>query len=113
MFLDHLAVAFGTVFQGYNLAYLALAVLIGLVAGALPGISITMAIVLTLPFTFGLSPAEGLTIMMGVLVGGLSGGLMSATLMGIPGTASAVATTFDGFPLARQGRPGFALGLGI
>ena len=51
--------------------------------------------------------------MMGVFVGGYSGGLISGTLLGIPGTPSSVATTFDGFPMARQGRPGLALGVGI
>jgi len=50
---------------------------------------------------------------LGVFVGGLSGGLISAQLIGIPGTPSAVATTFDGFPMARAGKPGLALGLGI
>ena len=51
--------------------------------------------------------------MIAVLVGGLSGGLMSGILTGIPGTPSSVATTFDGFPMARRGEPGFALGLGV
>jgi putative tricarboxylic transport membrane protein len=51
--------------------------------------------------------------MIGVYVGGLSGGLMSGILIGIPGTPSSVATTFDGFPMARKGEPGFALGLGV
>jgi putative tricarboxylic transport membrane protein len=69
--------------------------------------------VLTLPFTFGLSAVEGLSTMIGVFVGGLSGGLMSGILTGIPGTPSSVATTFDGFPMARKGRPGLALGIGV
>ena len=51
--------------------------------------------------------------MIGVFVGGLSGGLMSGILTGIPGTPSSVATTFDGFPMARNGRPGLALGIGV
>jgi putative tricarboxylic transport membrane protein len=51
--------------------------------------------------------------MIGVFVGGLSGGLMSGILTGIPGTPSSVATTFDGFPMARKGKPGLALGIGV
>ncbi len=85
----------------------------GLVGGAIPGITITMAIILTLPFTFGMPPLQGLATMIGVYVGGSSGGLISACLLGIPGTPSAIATTFDGFPMARNGEPGRAVWLGI
>jgi len=85
----------------------------GLMAGAIPGFTIVMGVVLVLPFTFGLTAVQGLTTMIGVLVGGLSGGLVSGILTGIPGTPSSVATTFDGFPMARNGRPGLALGIGI
>jgi putative tricarboxylic transport membrane protein len=85
----------------------------GLIAGAIPGFTIAMAIVLTLPFTFGMEPAQGLATMVSVFIGGLSGGLMAGILTGIPGTPSSVATTFDGFPMARKGQPGFALGLGV
>ncbi len=85
----------------------------GLIAGAVPGFTIAMAVVLTLPFTFGMDPVQGLATMIGVFVGGLSGGLMSGILTGIPGTPSSVATTFDGFPMARGGQPGLALGLGV
>jgi putative tricarboxylic transport membrane protein len=60
-----------------------------------------------------MSPIQGLATMMGVFVGGLSGGLMSGMLTGIPGTPSSVATTFDGFPMVRSGKPGLALGLGL
>jgi putative tricarboxylic transport membrane protein len=69
-------------------------------------------VILVLPFTFGMTPLQGIATMMGVAVGGASGGLVSACLIGIPGTPSAVATTFDGFPMARKGEPGRALGLG-
>ena len=85
----------------------------GLIAGAIPGFTIAMAVVLTLPFTFGMDAAQGIATMIGVYVGGLSGGLMSGILIGIPGTPSSVATTFDGFPMARKGEPGLALGLGV
>jgi putative tricarboxylic transport membrane protein len=85
----------------------------GLIAGAIPGFTIAMAVVLTLPFTFGMEASQGIATMIGVYVGGLSGGLMSGILIGIPGTPSSVATTFDGFPMARNGDPGYALGLGV
>lgn len=85
----------------------------GIVGGAIPGITITMTVILVLPFTFGMSPLQGLATMVGVYVGGSSGGLISACLIGIPGTPSAVATTFDGFPMTRKGEPGRAVWLGI
>jgi putative tricarboxylic transport membrane protein len=86
---------------------------VGIVGGALPGVTITMTIIVVLPFTFGLDPLQGLAAMTGVYVGGSAGGLVTAVLLGIPGTPSAIATTFDGFAMARKGAPGRALWLGI
>ena len=113
MIIENVIAAFGDVFAVTNLLLMTVGVTAGLIAGAIPGFTITMAVVLTLPFTFGLSAVEGLATMIGVFVGGLSGGLMSGMLTGIPGTPSSIATTFDGFPLARSGKPGLALGLGV
>ena len=87
--------------------------LVGVVGGALPGITITMTVIVVLPFTFGLEPLQGLSAMIGVYVGGETGGLITSCLLGIPGKPSAVATTFDGFPMAKNGEPGRALWLGI
>jgi putative tricarboxylic transport membrane protein len=91
---------------------LAIGTLAGLLGGALPGVTITMTIIIVLPFTFGLDPLAGLAAMTGVYVGGSAGGLVTASLIGIPGTPSAIATTFDGFPMARKGEPGRAVWLG-
>ncbi|MBN2286303.1 MAG: tripartite tricarboxylate transporter permease [Tissierellales bacterium] len=88
-------------------------VLGGVIAGAIPGFTITMAVVLALPFTFGMEPTQGVATIMGVSIGGLSGGLISAALLGIPGTPSSVATTFDAFPMVKNGQPGKALSIGI
>src|SRR5512134_906852 len=87
--------------------------LAGIVGGALPGVTITMTIIVVLPFTFGLDPLQGLAAMTGVYVGGSAGGLVTAILLGIPGTPSAIATTFDGHPMAKKGEPGRAIWLGI
>lgn len=86
---------------------------VGVIGGALPGVTITMTVIVILPFTFGLDPLQGLATMTGVYVGGSAGGLITACLIGIPGTPSAVATTFDGFPMARNGEPGRAIWLGV
>jgi putative tricarboxylic transport membrane protein len=85
----------------------------GIIAGAIPGFSITMAILLTFPFTFAMDPINGVALMIGVFVGGFSGGLVSGIMLGIPGTPSSVATTFDGYPMAKNGEPGRALGIGV
>jgi putative tricarboxylic transport membrane protein len=87
--------------------------LAGIVGGALPGVTITMTIIVVLPFTFGLDPLQGLAAMTGVYVGGSAGGLVTAVLLGLPGTPSAIATTFDGHPMARRGEPGRAIWLGV
>lgn len=96
-----------------TMALMMLGTFVGLLAGAIPGFTIAMAVVLVLPFTFAMSPVQGLATMIAVYVGGLSGGLMSGILTGIPGTPSSVATTFDGYPMAKSGRPGLALGIGV
>lgn len=113
MVWDNVLLAFAEIGQWQTVALMILGVGVGLLAGAIPGFTIAMAVVLTLPFTFSMEPAQGLATMISVLVGGLSGGLMAGILTGIPGTPSSVATTFDGFPMARNGEPGFALGLGV
>src|SRR5690554_81655 len=113
MLFENLVEALYSVLQFKNILLLFVGVLSGIVIGAIPGLTITMAIILVLPFTFALSPLEGLTTMLGVLVGGLSGGLFSAILIGVPGTPAAVASTFDGHPLCRSGKPGLALGIGV
>jgi putative tricarboxylic transport membrane protein len=86
---------------------------IGVIGGALPGVTITMTVIMVLPFTFGLDPLQGLAAMTGVYVGGSAGGSITASLLGIPGTPSAVATTFDGFPMTRKGEPGRAVWVGV
>jgi putative tricarboxylic transport membrane protein len=113
MFVENVAIAFAAVVTPHNILLMSIGVLAGLIAGAIPGFTITMAVVLTLPFTFGMPPVEGLSTMIGVYVGALTGGLFACALIGIPGTPSAIATTFDAFPMARAGRPGLALGIGI
>ena len=109
----NLAVAAPDLFTWSTMALMMVGTFAGLLAGAIPGFTIAMAVVLVLPFTFSMSPVQGLATMIAVYVGGLSGGLMSGILTGIPGTPSSVATTFDGYPLARSGKAGLALGIGV
>ena len=110
---DLLFSAMVNVAQVKYLLPLFLGTLAGIVGGALPGVTITMTIIVVLPFTFGLDPLQGLAAMTGVYVGGSAGGLVTAVLLGIPGTPSAIATTFDGHVMAKKGEAGRALWLGI
>lgn len=96
-----------------TLAMMLAGAIAGIIAAAIPGFTVTMAIVLTLPLTFTMDPLQGISVMLSVYVGGYTGGLISAALLGIPGTPSSVATTFDAFPMARGGEPGRALSLGV
>lgn len=111
--MDALLAGMDQLFTISTMATMLLGVVAGVIASAIPGFTITMAIVLTLPLTFTMPPLQGVATMLAVYVGGYSGGLISAALLGIPGTPSSVATTFDAFPMARAGQPGRALALGI
>ena len=88
-------------------------VVIGIIFGAIPGLSTTMAIALCLPLTFKMDMFPGLALLIGLYIGGFSGGLISAILLNVPGTAASIATCFDGHPMARKGQAGKAMGLGI
>ena len=88
----------GDLLQAKYFIPLAIGTLVGVVGGSMPGITNTMTVIMVLPFTFGLEPLQGLAAMIGVYVGGETGGLITSCLLGIPGKPSAVATTFDGFP---------------
>lgn len=94
------------------LAYMVIGVVMGLVFGAIPGLTGTMAIALCLPLTFGMDSTTAFALLIALYIGGISGGLVSAVLINIPGTPSSVATTFDGAPMARNGQAGKALGAG-
>src|SRR3989337_489763 len=111
-----LSLLFASVGEVLHLKFLiplALGTWAGMIGGAIPGVTITMTIILVLPFTFGLDPLQGLATMTGVYVGGCAGGLARASLLGVPGTPAAIATTCDGFPMTRKGQPGRAPRVGV
>ena len=78
-------------------------VAIGIIFGSIPGLSASMAVALMLPLTFSMTPSMGLNTLVAVYIGGISGGLISAILLNMPGTASSIATCFDGHPMAKRG----------
>ncbi len=86
-------------------------VLVGIIFGALPGLTATMTIAVFIPFTFGLSPFISFAFLLGLYSGAVYGGSVSAILINIPGTPSAIATSLDGYPMSREGRAGEAIGI--
>ncbi|WP_121632325.1 tripartite tricarboxylate transporter permease [Tropicibacter alexandrii] len=101
------------VFALTNFAAVIIGVVAGIVVGAMPGLSATMAISVLVPFTFGLEPLVALGLMAGIYNGAMYGGAIPAVLLRIPGTPAAVATTFDGYPMAQKGEGGFALQVAV
>jgi putative tricarboxylic transport membrane protein len=75
----------------------------GLITGALPGLTATMAVALLVPFTFAMDPTEGLIVLGAIYMACIYGGSFSAILVNTPGTPSSIGTTFDGYPMARRG----------
>ncbi|CAM9881413.1 unnamed protein product, partial [Discosporangium mesarthrocarpum] len=88
-------------------------VLLGLTVGMIPGLTISTGIIVLLPVTFVLPPDIAIALLLGVYVGGMTGGSFSAVLLNIPGTPSASATAMDGYPMAARGEAGRALGIAI
>ena len=86
-------------------------VALGLVISALPGLTVTMAIVLLLPFTFYMSASPSLGLMVGVFIGGMAGGAVSAILLNIPGNPASVVTNRDGYAMTKKGESARALGI--
>ncbi|MCI8949172.1 MAG: Tat pathway signal protein [Lachnospiraceae bacterium] len=110
---EMIGAGFASVFGLQTLLLIAAGVVLGIVFGSIPGLNTAMAVALCLPITYTLSAVDGIAMIMGLFIGGASGGLISAILLNIPGTAASIATTFDGHPMMRKGQAGKALGIGI
>ncbi len=98
-------------FSPFNLFLALVGVVLGTVIGALPGLSATMAIAVLVPFTFAMDPASGLIMLGAIYTGAIYGGAYAAILVNTPGTPSAIATTFDGYPMAKRGDGDLAMTL--
>ena len=96
-----------------TLALLVAGSLIGILFSALPGLNATLGVAVMLPLTFSLQPGSGIGFLTSIYIGAMCGGLFAATLLRIPGNASSIATTFDGYPLAQKGQPVKALATGV
>lgn len=95
--------------EGWNLLLIIFGTFLGIVFGSMPGLTATMGLALLVPFTFGMEPAAGLIMLAGIYVGAMYADAIPAILINTPGTPAAIATTFDGFPLAQKGKAQQAL----
>lgn len=102
--LEHLWLGLQNVLMIQNLLLIVAGTVSGMVMGALPGLTATMAVALLVPFTYATNPASGLALLGAIYMGCVYGGAFSAILINTPGTPSSIGTTFDGYPMARQGR---------
>ncbi len=102
-----------SLFTPVNLFFLVSGVIIGIIFGAIPGIGANTAITLLLPVSFAMSATTAIIFMASIYCGGVSGGLISAILLGIPGTNANLATVYDGYTMAKNGQASKALGIGI
>jgi len=93
------------------LALTAIGTFTGIYVGAIPGLSVTMAVSILISFTFSWDVNTALALMNGIYMGGVYGGSRMAILLNIPGTPAAIATALDGYPLAKKGEAGSAIGL--
>ncbi|PWE27580.1 Tat pathway signal protein [Pararhodobacter marinus] len=100
-------------FEPTTFLVILLATSLGIILGAIPGLSGGLGVALLLPITFGMDPHVGLAMLVSIWVGGVSGGMIGSILLGIPGSPSSIATTFDGYPMTRNGQAVKALGAAI
>lgn len=107
--VDALGGAFLQIFSSASMFYLVGGVVLGLVVGVLPGFGGTVGLAILLPFVYGLDPASGLALMIGVMAVICTADTFPAVLIGIPGSVGSQATVLDGYELAKQGQAGRAL----
>lgn len=110
-FIDGIVHGFSVAFQFQNLYLCFLGVLFGTFTGVLPGFGPTAAIALLIPLTLGLDPVSSIILLAGIYYGSMYGGSTTAILVNIPGEAASVITCVEGYPMAKAGRAGPALGM--
>ena len=111
--IDYFLFGFKTLLTFSNIGIILFGTTLGIIFGSIPGLTASMAVALCLPISFGMDPMSGFALLVSLYIGGVSGGLIAAVMLNIPGTPSSIATTFDGYPLAVKGQAGKALGIGI
>ncbi|MCW4629688.1 tripartite tricarboxylate transporter permease [Marinomonas rhodophyticola] len=96
-----------------NFIAIAIGVFLGVVIGAIPGLTTTMAVALALPFTFSMEPVSAILLLVGIYKGGMYGGSITAILIRTPGTPASACTLLDGYPMAQNGEAKKALKMSL
>ncbi len=109
--MDMLVEIFTTSLTPIVFLYMLIGVVAGICIGALPGLTATMGVALLLPMTFGMDAAQGILMLLGIYVGAIYGGSISAVLLHTPGTPASAATAIEGYKLSQRGEAGRALGV--
>ena len=109
--MDMLVEIFTTSLTPIVFLYMVIGVISGICIGALPGLTATMGVALLLPMTFGMDAAQGILMLLGIYVGAIYGGSISAVLLHTPGTPASAATAIEGYKLSQRGEAGRALGI--
>ena len=109
--VESLLQGFGVALSGYHVLLMVVGVLLGILVGVLPGLGAPNGVSLLLPLTFSMNPVSAIILLTSMYWGALFGGSTTSILFNIPGEPSSVATTFDGYPMARNGRAAQALTL--
>ena len=105
--------ALGNLFEPMTFIMMYLCALVGVVLGAIPGLSGGLGITLLLPITFALTKELSFAMLVAMYVGGVSGSFIAAVLIGIPGSAASIGTCYDGYPMTKNGQASRALSIGI
>lgn len=111
--LEYMISGFSELMSITNFIFINFGLLIGIIFGAIPGLTVLLCVVLFTPLTFGLEPITAMLMLLGMYVGGIYGGSITAILIKTPGTAAAAATMLDGYPLAQQGKAKKALDMAL
>ena len=109
--IEGIMIGVNTAFSGYNIIMVMMGCFAGTIIGMLPGLGPMSAIALMIPITYGFDPASAMILMAGVYYGAIFGGSTSSILINAPGVAGTVSSSFDGYPMAKNGQAGKALAI--
>ncbi|GAA0326337.1 tripartite tricarboxylate transporter permease [Bacillus carboniphilus] len=108
---ENIVAALSMAFSLNSILFIFIGVLGGIIFGSIPGLTATMGVAILIPLTYGMAPHEAILLLAGVYNGAMYGGSIAAILVNIPGTPSSIATNLDGYPMAKSGNAGRAVGL--
>ncbi len=109
--IGYLLAGLETALTWQNLLYCLIGVTVGMLVGILPGLGPSAGTALLIPMTFAMDPIPAIIMLAGIFYGSMYGGTITTVLVNVPGEAASVITSLDGYPMAKNGRAGVALGL--